>query len=1124
MHRGGKVNEVRKMRGEGHLRLTIMTERLSVNADGAHHPSLFRSQPTEDHGRRHGRKNKEKATEEADVRLSNLKTHTIMWICNLLLQLATITLACSFHTLRTWRPSNNELSILRSTPKNQVASTETTSKNDGSELVSHPCKFCGAEFSSRNEVFRHLRSSAECFKQTASNSTGLIQLPKQKMAIQFGYNIISDGESKQSYNDVAAQLVRDAFFDAIQIQQPVQQDGKDSTTLASAARQRHPCLAQDYDCSASSDIICINYKGEKTKTGDLIDGMQTLLDAACRNTGTPETSLNVRILSAESLPISTRFHAEQSCTQRVYHYLLPLEWLDDGREAQDWCSKQKQNRQGRQRAHQPRGMVETPVALLRLKEALRHIECSSDDETKKVISPGRFGSLWRKERRCWHNFADPSLGGKASPSNDPVWRTVDRAQVLDFIDCDGMFAAVVELRGDGFVTEQVRRIVGSVVGMVNGWLPADFVEVATRSDICVETPIAPSGRMYFAGARYHFIELVQGTSFFEDGSGKADEWLEKLQSDMMQQRAMESTTGPDWHEELRCVTSPRIRAQMEKTVSDDEIRNSKALQDYAISESILSPIEDLNYSEAPPVFQKTLSLLRCVIETETWPKTSGARSRVIRTVGTGTGNRGNLSSGNMRATTTSFSGELFQSGSFTVVNEENYTGKLPLGNELFPELVKAVFELEGELSANPRSFADGTHISDGLRPMSTHCAINRNAEFTPHVDSGRGQGQSVSMIVGLGDFNNGSIFVEGKPYQIRYNPLEFDGWKQRHWTESFQGERFSLVWFTPAGKDESDLHVSNDENGTVAVDGGSCDGVETDEDKRATSLVCAHQTQLPSYPLIKFRKASTDALVINEILDPERGCAYELAAKAWQGSGHGKDFSPRGHRVLDIGAHIGVFSRYALSMGCHQVIAYEPESSNLELLRQNLKASDCEEGRSSPGDTVVEIHELAVAQGVAGVRNLVRARNRNDGTLNTWRHSLEEYSQYSDKVGALPSAAQEGILTRSQVSTVPLFGTAGALKPGITFVKLDCEGAEVDILLAPESREPVSWLDVTNLVVEWSFTKERRVEQFHHAIQNLEASGFSVSYEGEGSWWDTEVNVMWPYHNDLVVFAVREIP
>jgi FkbM family methyltransferase len=1042
-----------------------------------------------------------------------------------LLQLATLACSCSFRPLQTWRPSNSELSNLRSTSNNQVASTETTSTDAGTVLASHPCKFCGAEFSSRNEVFRHLRSSAKCFEQTASNSTGLIQLPKQKMAIQFGYNIISDGESKQNYNDVAAQLVRNAFFDSIQTQQPVQQDGKDSTTLASAARQRHICLAQDYDCSASSDIICINYKGEKTKAGDLLNAMQTLLDASCRNTGTPEISLDVRVLSAESLPISTRFHAEQSCTQRAYHYMLPLEWLEDGSEAQDWCFKQKQNRQGGQRTHQPRGMVETPVALLKLKEALRNIESSSDKENKKVTSPGRFGSLWQKERRCWHNFADPSLGGKASPSNDPVWRTVDRAQVVDFIDFDGKVSAVVELRGDGFVTEQVRRIIGSVVGMVNGWLPADFVEVATRSDICLETVIAPSGRMYFAGARYHFIELVQGTSFFEDGSGKTDAWLEKLQSDMIQQRAKESSaTGSDWLEELRGVTSPRIRAQIQRIVSDDEIRKSKALQDYAISESILPPIEDSNHSEAPPVFEKTLSLLRCVIEAGTWPKTSGARSRVIRTVGTGNGNRGNLSPAKMGATTTSFSGELFQSGSFTVVNEENYMGKLPLGNELFPELVKAVFELEGELSASPRSFADGTQISDETRPMSTHCAINRNAEFTPHVDSGRGQGQSVSMIVGLGDFNRGSIFVEGKPYNIRYNPLEFDGWKQRHWTEPFQGERFSLVFFTPAGKDESDSQAIDDENDTVAVDGGSGDGAETDEDKRANALVCAHQTQLPSYPLLRFRKASTDALVINEILDPDRGCAYELSAQAWQGSGHGKDFSPRGHRVLDIGAHIGVFSRYALSMGCQQIIAYEPESSNLELLRHNLKASDSEEGRSSPGDTVVEIHELAVAQGAAGVRNLVRARNRNDGTLNTWRHSLEEYSQYSDKVGALPSAAQEGILTRSQVSTVPLFGTTGALKPGITFVKLDCEGAEVDILLAPESREPVSWLDVTNLVFEWSFTKERRVEQFHRAIQNLEASGFSVSYEGQGSWWDTEMNVMWPYHNDLVVFAMREIP
>ena len=32
---------------------------------------------------------------------------------------------------------------------------------------------------------------------------------------------------------------------------------------------------------------------------------------------------------------------------------------------------------------------------------------------------------------------------------------------------------------------------------------------------------------------------------------------------------------------------------------------------------------------------------------------------------------------------------------------------------------------------------------------------------------------------------------------IRYAPLEFDGWRERHWTLPFKGERFSLVWFTP---------------------------------------------------------------------------------------------------------------------------------------------------------------------------------------------------------------------------------------------------------------------------------------------------------------------------------------
>ena len=84
------------------------------------------------------------------------------------------------------------------------------------------------------------------------------------------------------------------------------------------------------------------------------------------------------------------------------------------------------------------------------------------------------------------------------------------------------------------------------------------------------------------------------------------------------------------------------------------------------------------------------------------------------------------------------------------------------------------------------------------RPPSTMVAVNRRACFRPHTDAGSGLGQSLSLIVGLGEYTGGGLVVEGTPVPIRYAPYEFDGWRSRHWTLPFQGERFSLVWFSPA--------------------------------------------------------------------------------------------------------------------------------------------------------------------------------------------------------------------------------------------------------------------------------------------------------------------------------------
>jgi len=115
----------------------------------------------------------------------------------------------------------------------------------------------------------------------------------------------------------------------------------------------------------------------------------------------------------------------------------------------------------------------------------------------------------------------------------------------------------------------------------------------------------------------------------------------------------------------------------------------------------------------------------------------------------------------------------------------------PKGNNLFPELLRACFDLERVLCPD--------------RPPSSTIAINRHAQFSPHRDSGAGSGQSQSLIVALGDFTGGEIAVENTAHDIRYKPLEFNGWMERHWTLPFVGQRFSLVWFTPLGITEDDL-------------------------------------------------------------------------------------------------------------------------------------------------------------------------------------------------------------------------------------------------------------------------------------------------------------------------------
>jgi len=457
-------------------------------------------------------------------------------------------------------------------------------------------------------------------------------------------------------------------------------------------------------------------------------------------------------------------------------------------------------------------------------------ELLSDIEKNVRLADKRYGSLSKRSKQCWHNFADPELRGDASPNNEPVWRVLDRNRVSSFLgvphstkrkltsfenDADftdgGLCSdkgdekevmAVIEISGDDFLKQQVPRIIASVVAICNGWLPEDYFNLATRPDIFLQTPLAPiHGHMYFAGSKFHFDKLEnRGMGLFdgmcrgENGENKPTEtiktWVREMQNILLQERISNEIRRLD--KEWLCSLHHDITPRISKAIKNINQITSQGTNEYkqTSQSDYENPCSTENEEEVPCAYLESLQLLRKV--SKKWPVTSAARSKVIR-------NNDVAQNINQIKEKGVLDLPIELSGSFTVINPKFSwkTKILPThANTLFPELVEAVFDLERRLSIDIASTSNKIQ----QRPVSSHCAINRNAQFTPHVDSGRGAGQSLSMIVGLGNYTGGELFIEGEPSNIRYIPIEFNGWKMRHWTAPFHGERFSLVWFTPEEK------------------------------------------------------------------------------------------------------------------------------------------------------------------------------------------------------------------------------------------------------------------------------------------------------------------------------------
>ena len=233
-----------------------------------------------------------------------------------------------------------------------------------------------------------------------------------------------------------------------------------------------------------------------------------------------------------------------------------------------------------------------------------------------------------------------------------------------------------------------------------------------------------------------------------------------------------------------------------------------------------------------------------------------------------------------------------------------------------------------------------------------------------------------------------------------------------------------------------------------------------------------------------WRPASNDAHALLEVFGVE---AWDRApAYAREG------FSVDGHVVLDVGAHIGCFSRWALANGATSVVAYEPEPSNIELLKRNLA-----------GEAAAVVREAAVVAAGGGSEDLVLGKDW-QGVHNTWRHSLRDVSHYR-------GADLETVKVDAVSFDDALLAAEAAAGKAVTFVKMDCEGTELEILDACER-----WRGVTHLVVEYSFTKRRSLDAFRRTADQLSKHFASVECPQLP---DDPTVAEWAGHRDALLFC-----
>jgi hypothetical protein len=129
-----------------------------------------------------------------------------------------------------------------------------------------------------------------------------------------------------------------------------------------------------------------------------------------------------------------------------------------------------------------------------------------------------------------------------------------------------------------------------------------------------------------------------------------------------------------------------------------------------------------------------------------------------------------------------------------IKNKRNNVSEVPCFSMTFGEVMRP-YHGRSQSAANkkfPKVYFLLQQLSIMYKLEHSSYTINKNLECLPHRDKNN---VGDSVIVSLGKFKGGRLIVEGKYFDICRKPFKFNGAKQTHRTEPFEGNRYTIVFY-----------------------------------------------------------------------------------------------------------------------------------------------------------------------------------------------------------------------------------------------------------------------------------------------------------------------------------------